>query len=64
MRYKKMVIEWNDSFGEPGGTDFLVTPESASVTDEFFSDNILCHVYTDEGADLIVKLLNRHYSEH
>lgn len=61
MRYKKMVFEWEDDGEQSAGTEIVIVPEYVSAAEGFAGDEILCHVYTDEGADLIVKLLNKHY---
>lgn len=64
MRYKKIVFEWEEDDFREGGTEIVIVPEHVSAAQGFAGDEILCHVYTDESADLIVALLNRHYSEH
>lgn len=62
MRYKKMVLELEDELA--GDTEIVIVPDHVSLDDGFSGEEILCHVYTDESADLIVKLLNKHYGEH
>lgn len=64
MRYKKIVFEWEDDDFSEGGTEIVIVPEHVSAAEGFSGDEILCHVYTDDGEDLIVKLLNAHYERH
>lgn len=64
MRYKKMIFEWEDDGEQDAGAEIVIVPEHVSAVQGFAGDEILCHVYTDESADLIVRLLNKHWEAH
>jgi len=64
MRYKKMVIEWECDDGEED-FEIIIVPDHVTALQAMTEEHdCICNCYTDAGADLIVKLLNRHYSEH
>lgn len=64
MRVKKMVLQYEID-GEDG-EEILVVPDYVTAL-EVMTDcdhECICTCYTDEGADLIVLLLNKHYREN
>lgn len=64
MRYKKMIVVWEED-GEEFG-EIIVVPDYVTPLDAMSDEphDCLCSCFTNEGADLIVKLLNKHYGEH
>lgn len=64
MRVKKMVLQYEID-GEDG-EEILVVPDYVTAMQVMTDDDheCICACYTDESADLIVRLLNKHWEAH
>jgi len=62
--YRSVTLTQDDEEGDEYETIFIVpsTTSTADIISEDESAEIICQAFSDESADLIVDLLNKHYA--